>query len=131
MDIFFSKGSDDCSEVVGVERESGAEATLLSALEELLGGPTPDEKAQGLSSLFSEATKELLISAQIEGGVARVDFADLRPVIPNASSSCGSTSLLAQLDSTVEQFGAEETLYSINGDLSTFYEWLQRPVPDA
>jgi hypothetical protein len=60
-----------------------------------------------------------------------VDFKDLRDVIPNASSSCGSAGLLAQLDSTAMQFGATRTLYSIDGNPQTFYEWLQRSVPGS
>lgn len=131
IDIYFSKVSDDCSETVAVQRESGAETTLATALQDLLAGPTEQEKAEGVISLFNDETKDLLISAEIEDGIAKVDFEDLRPVIPNASSSCGSTALLAQLDRTVEQFGAEQTLYSLNGDLTTFYEWLQLAVPDA
>ncbi|MEX2553572.1 MAG: hypothetical protein WD627_11300 [Actinomycetota bacterium] len=53
-------------------------------------------------------------------------------MIPNASSSCGSAQLLAQLDGTARQFDeVDRTLYSINGDAGTFYEWLQLAVPDA
>lgn len=131
FNIFFSKVSDDCSEVGAVRRQADGEPTVAEALDALLGGPTSEEKAQGANSLFSQATRDLLITAEVTKGVANVDFADLRPVIPNASSSCGSTALLAQLDATVKQFGASQSLYSINGQATTFYEWLQRPLPDA
>jgi hypothetical protein len=40
----------------------------------------------------------------VADGVAHVTFADLRPVIPNASTSCGSAALLAQLDQTLLAF---------------------------
>lgn len=131
IDLFYSLTSDDCAAVVAVQRESGAEPTLAGAMEALLAGPTPEEQAQGVNSLFGDATKDQLISAEIEDGVARIDFRDLREVIPNASSSCGSMALLAQLDNTAGPFGVEKTLYSINGDLNTFYEWLQLTAPDA
>ncbi|MGQ0680306.1 MAG: hypothetical protein ACT4OM_11755 [Actinomycetota bacterium] len=131
IQVFFSAGGDDCSKVVAVQRPSGAEPTLFGAMQELLAGPTEQEQTRGIDSLFGDRTKDLLISAEIDAGVAEVDFKDLRPAIPNASSSCGSASLLAQLDATTRQFGVEATRYSINGSLQTFYEWLQMTVPDA
>ena len=126
-----SGNSNDCAEVVPVEREVGGRPTLFTGMQQLLFGPTEEESAQGLGGWFSEATGDYLISAERDGDVARVDFKDLREVIPNASSSCGSAMLLAQLDSTAKQFGSSQTLYSINGDISTFYEWLQMPTPEA
>jgi hypothetical protein len=129
--IFLSRpGGGDCAEVVAVDREVGGRPTLQTGMEQLLAGPTEQEKAEGLGGWFSESTADMLISAEREGDVARVDFRDLREVIPNASSSCGSAGLLAQLDSTAKQFGATRTLYSINGDLDTFYNWLQLVTPD-
>ena len=38
---------------------------------------------------------------------------------------------MSQLDRTLGQFPAvERTLYSIEGDVEAFYEWLQRSPPD-
>lgn len=129
--IFLSRpGTGDCADVVAVDREVGDGPTLQTVMEQLLAGPTEQEKAEGLGGWFSESTADMLISAEQEGDVARVDFKDLREVIPNASSSCGSAGLLAQLDSTAKEFGASRTLYSINGDLDTFYNWLQLATPD-
>lgn len=130
--IFLARtGAGECDDVVAVDREVGGRPSLATGMEQLLAGPTEQEKAEGLGGWFSESTKDLLISAEREGGVARVDFKDLREVIPNASSSCGSAGLLAQLDSTAKQFGATQTLYSINGDTDTFYNWLQLSTPEA
>lgn len=132
VQIFLTRAnSTDCGDVVAVDREVGGRPTLRTGMEQLLAGPTAEEKAEGLGGWFSDATKQMLISAEGEGDVARVDFKDLREVIPNASSSCGSASLLAQLDSTAKQFGATKTLYSINGDLDAFYNWLQLGAPEA
>jgi hypothetical protein len=62
--------------------------------------------------------------------VAYVDFEDFRRVIPNASASCGSALLLAQLDRTVTQFPTvDRAVYSFEGDADAFYEWLQRSAP--
>ncbi len=131
--IFLHSGNpNECAEVTAVDRGIEGEPTLEKAMKALLAGPTEEEKGQGLGGWFDEKAKDVLISSETVDGVAEVDFKDLREVIPNASSSCGSALLLAQLDGTAKQFDeVERTLYSINGDAGTFYEWLQLPVPDA
>jgi peptidoglycan/xylan/chitin deacetylase (PgdA/CDA1 family) len=54
----------------------------------------------------------------------------LPEVIPSASSSCGSTALLASLDATAAQFAeVDEAVYGLDGDRVAFYHWLQRPAP--
>lgn len=131
--MFLGSGDpNDCAAVTPVGRRVEGEPTLEKAMRELMAGPTADERARGVGGWFGRETADLLISAEVVDGVARVDFGDLRPVIPNASSSCGSALLLAQLDQTARQFDeVSRTLYSIDGDASTFYEWLQMGVPDA
>lgn len=121
---------DDCSEVISVERETSDGADVEAALTLLLAGPTAEDEANGLSSWFSEETAGMLNSATVEDGVAEVDFADFSGIIPNASSSCGSASLLAQLDNTVLQFpDVDEAVYSFDGNREAFYEWLQLSAP--
>jgi hypothetical protein len=105
---------------------------LHAALRELLAGPTESERGSGATSWFSPATADLFRDVTIDDGVAVVDFGDLRPVIPNASSSAGSRMLLAQLDATVLQFeSVDSVLYRIDGDAAAFYEWLQLGVPEG
>jgi hypothetical protein len=59
-----------------------------------------------------------------------VDFRNFSRLIPNASSSCGSAMLLAQLNRTATQFPTvRRAVYSFNGDRHAFYEWLQREPP--
>jgi hypothetical protein len=108
-----------------VPRTSGV---LRAALEQLLAGPTDAERAQGLRSFFSEETAGMLIDVTIgPDGTAVVDLGDLRPVIPNASSSAGSGQLLAQLEATVFQFATVSAVeYRIDGSCEAFWEWLQR-----
>lgn len=121
---------EDCSEVIGVPRSATVEGDVGDALAQLLAGPATDEEAQGLSSWFSSETEGMLGGVVVENGVAEVDFEDFSGIIPNASSSCGSASLLAQLDSTVLQFdGIDQAIYSFNGDRDAFYEWLQLDAP--
>lgn len=115
---------------MAVDRTVAGEPGLLVALQKLAEGPTAAEKAQGLGGWFTEATAGAVRSAKIENGVATVDFEDLRSLIPNASSSCGSAMLLTQLDQTAKQFPwVTRTRYSINGSATDFYEWLQMEVP--
>jgi spore germination protein GerM len=122
---------DDCSVVIQSEREAQAEGDVGDALAQLLAGPTAEEQAQDLRSWFSEETAGMLNSVDIEDGVAEADFADFSGTIPNASSSCGSAGLLAQLDSTVLQFPeVDEVVYSFDGDRAAFYEWLQLAPPE-
>lgn len=103
-----------------------APGVLRASLEALLAGLTPGERAASLGSWFSEETAGMLRGVTITEGHAVVDFDDLRPVIPNASSSAGSERLLAQLDATVFQFSSVESVeYRINGDCEAFNEWLQ------
>lgn len=132
MRLFFPNSSlgDPCGEVFPVPRTVPASAPLEPALDALLAGPTPAEQEQGYGGWFSEHTEGLLRSVRIESGTAFVDVDDLRPVIPNASTSCGSASLLAQLDRTVMQFPTvERARYSIQGDQEAFYLWLRLAPP--
>jgi len=123
--------ADDCSAVVGVPRAATVEATVEDALAQLLAGPTAGERAAGLRSWLSEETDGMLNGVVIEDGKAEVDFADFSRVIPNASSSCGSASLLAQLDQTALQFSeVDRVIYSFDGDRDAFYEWLQLSAPE-
>jgi spore germination protein GerM len=134
FDIYLTPAElgDDCSEVVPVPRTATVEGDLGDALAQLLAGPTAEEEAQGLTSWFSSETEGMLAGAVVEGGLAEVDFQDFSGIIPNASSSCGSASLLAQLDSTVLQFpDVERVVYSFDGDSEAFYSWLQMDVPGS
>lgn len=100
------------------------------ALDELLRGPTAGELAAGYSSWFSDATKDALRGLIVTDGVARADFRALDRLIPNASSSCGSSALLSALDATIRQFPEiRETRYSVDGSEERFYAWLQRSPP--
>lgn len=120
-------GSIDCAAVFAVHRTVPASAdALTAALRELLAGPTMAETAQGFISWFSPATANTLISARTSGTTSYVNLTDLRTIIPNASSSCGSAALLAQLGTTAQQAGmTPRVLYAIEGKPKTFWEWLQ------
>lgn len=100
---------------------------LEAALMSLVAGPTEEEQFQGYFSHFSQETRLALNGASIDAdGLAVVDLADIRDVIPNASTSAGSAVFLAQLNATVfqiEEVAAVE--YRIEGSCEDFWEWLQ------
>ncbi len=67
----------------------------------------------------------------LEDGLLEVDFEDFRAEIANASTSCGSASLIASLNATAFQFSeVERVRYSIFGSCNTFYNWLQGECQD-
>jgi hypothetical protein len=132
VQVYFPQGELDesCAEVYPVARQVDAEDPLTGALEALLAGPTAAELARGYGGWFTAATAGMLRAAEVVDGVALVDLADLRPVIPGASSSCGSELLLAQLDRTVlGVVEVDHAEYAIDGDPAAFYGWLQYDVP--
>jgi hypothetical protein len=122
----------DIQDVFPVERTVPTPDVLQGALEELLAGPTAEEEAEGYTSTFSDETAGMLNSADIEDGIALVDFdADLRDALPNAGTSTGSLVLFGQLDGTVTQFATvDEAIYSLDGDVDAFYLWLQAAPPE-
>ena len=69
-----------------------------AALNELLRGPTTRERAAGYWSLFSDDTAGMLRGVRVTGGTG---FAWTSGGCPNATSSYGSTALLAELDATL------------------------------
>lgn len=123
--VFFHRGETLADATRAVPVTSGV---LRASLDALLAGPTPAERDDGLSSWFSEATAGVLNDVTIDGeGRAVVDLADLRPIIPNASTSAGSERLLAELDATVFQFPTVTSVeYRIDGNCEAFWNWLQR-----
>lgn len=126
--VFGSQDQSDCSNVVAVERTVDREADPIEAAFQLLvGGPTAEEQAQGAISFFSAETAGMVSSVTLENGLLTVDFDDLRPVLNNASTTCGSFSLLAQLNGTAFGFDdVERVTYQIEGSCDAFFGWLQR-----
>jgi len=132
VEVFFDDlDRGDSGEVFGVERQVAFPRVLRGAMTELLQGPTPDEQTAGYTSWFSDDTAGLLQAVEITDRVAHISFdAALPEIIPNASSSAGSTALLAALDATATQFPTvDAAIYSLDGDTTAFYEWLQLDPP--
>ncbi|MDH3683935.1 MAG: GerMN domain-containing protein, partial [Acidimicrobiia bacterium] len=134
VDVYFSSGDgSDCSQVEGFARPlpDGADA-LEFAFAELVAGPTAADTDAGAGSFFSSQTADAIALITLTDGLVVVDFIDLRPLIPNASTSCGSEALLGQLNATAFQFGdVDRTRYRIEGSCDEFGNWLQRECFDT
>ena len=133
VSIFAPRGaSNDCARVLPLKRTIETPTLLKGAMQALLAGPTKAERARGYGGWFSAKTAGDLRGVQIVHGVALIDFRTFARDIPNASTSCGSALLLAQLDRTARQFPTvKRTIYSFNGSRHAFYEWLQREAPEV
>jgi hypothetical protein len=124
--------STTCERVYPLRRTVAPPAVLTGALHALLASPTAAERRHGYGGWFSARTAHSLRSVRVTRDVAYVDLRDLRRVIPNASSSCGSALLLAQLERTLTQFPrVRRAVYSIDGNRRAFYEWLQLEPPSV
>ncbi len=124
--------TESCTRVFPLKRTVTSPAVLTGALRALLAGPTTSERARGYGGWFSRRTAGHLRSVRIARGVAYVDLRNFARHIPNASSSCGSALLLAQLDRTATQFPTvRRVVYSFDGSRRAFYEWLQRDAPPS
>lgn len=125
--VFASSDQLDCSYTETFERMIDETAEPIeSAFQLLVAGPSAEEQATGVASFFSRQTEGMVRSVTVDDGLLTVDFEDLRPVIPNASTSCGHLSLIAQLNGTAFQFEeVERVTYRIEGSCETFFNWLQ------
>jgi len=127
--LAFSAGDgSDCSEVGAVSRVLPPNTDPVKAAFDLLvGGPSAAEVEAGSASLFSKATAGTVRSATLDGGLLTVDFEDFRNDLNNASTTCGSEALLAQLNGTAFQFAeVARVTYTIDGRCEAFFNWLQR-----
>lgn len=131
VQVYFHKGPG--TELAAVTRTVPASGDKrFAALGQLLAGPTAAERTLGYFSFFSAKTAGMLRSVRVANSVGFVDFGDFRLIIPNASSSAGSQALLDELNATLMQYpGITSSVYSFNGNVAAFYEWLQRVPPGS
>ncbi len=132
VDVYFGNeqlnpGAADCSLVFPVPRSPETTDNIpLAALRALFAGPTPAEEAIGYGSFFSGETADMVNSVRVLDDTAYADLKDIRTVIPNASTSCGSAALIASIETTLKQFsGVSRVIIAIEGDPQTFYDWVQ------
>ncbi len=118
VSVFFGGEIDaDCSPVLEFEREVDG-GPVRGAFDALVAGPTAAEEAAGARSMFGPASAGSVRSVSFEDGLLVVDFDDFRDALSNASTSCGSEALLAQLDATAFQQRECATRERSDGDTS-------------
>lgn len=104
-----------------------AEGVVRLALETLLQGPLPEERAAGITSFFGPGTEGLLRDVFLQGDTMVVDFGDFSATVPNAGSSTGSFYFLMELNGTVFAVPGVETVeYRMEGSCEAFWNFLQR-----
>jgi len=110
-------GSTDCSQVFSVERTiPQTKAVARAALEELLKGPTMEEKRANYATSINAGTK--LQSIVIEDGVAKADFSE--ELDRGVAGSCRVTAIRSQIENTLLQFPTVNSVQiSINGESET------------
>lgn len=129
VSVFFAEGdAADCSAVGAWARPELADMSALqAALTHLVAGPTPNEIAEGAGSNFSADTAGSLVRVtQDDNGYVVVDLTDKGGWMSMSSASCSSMALLAQLNSTVFQFGdVNRVRYELDGSCERFFNILQ------
>ncbi len=126
--ITLNPNLEDCSKVYLLNRIIPKTVEVAkAALKELFKGPTEEEKSQGYTSWFSKETQDILKSVKVKNGTAYVDLKNIsRPIIPNASTSCGSAEFFAEVETTLQQFPTvAKVIFAIDGKPANFYEWMQ------
>lgn len=102
-----------CVKVFPVEREiPKTEAIGRAALEELLKGPTEQEKSEGFLTNINPNVK--IQKLAIENGLAKVDFDEQLEF--QVGGSCRVAAISAQITQTLKQFPTvKDVIISING----------------
>ncbi len=127
--VYFSAGDGtDCSNVRAVNRKvPKTEGVARAALNELFKGPTEDEKSSGLSSFFSNETRDILDGVKVKDGAAYVNLDEsVTQKLGNATTSCGSQAFTASVEKTLTQFSTvNKVFFAIEGSPKDFYDWIQ------
>jgi spore germination protein GerM len=138
LKVYFSKDDPDakdtaCDHVVAVNRQvPRTTAVARAALQELFAGPTREERELGFHSWFSESTRNMLQDIKISRRTAYVSLADIRQLIPGATTSCGRSEFLSQIETTLRQFPTvARVVLAINHQPHLFYEWLELECDDT
>lgn len=115
--VYFNNSNLDpefsCNKVFPVERKIiKTQAVARAALEELLKGPTEEEKNQGFLTSLNNGVK--IQSINIKNGTAYVDFDEQLEF--QVGGSCRVSAIRAQISETLKQFAnVKNVVISING----------------
>lgn len=100
---------------------------LTGTLQQMVAGPTAEEREAGYTSYFSNATADSFAGVSLDARVATVDFSGL-DVIEGIDSEPGSDFFLAELNANVFQFGTIDSVeYRLDGSCEDFFALLGQP----
>lgn len=115
--------------LVGRESDRPLETTreeLAFALHELVRGPTEGERDQGMRSVFSSRTADIVNNVSVSDGHAVVDFRRLRESISQLSTTGVSTGFMIALKGTVFAVEAVDSVeFTLDGDCEAFWESIE------
>jgi hypothetical protein len=121
-----------CGIAAPVHRRVQSPTVLSGAVEALLAGPTDAEIGVGYGTVLTDEVGWELASATITDGTALIDFTEDSHAFDNMSASCVNLALMAQLETTATQFPTvDRAVFSVGGDIATFYHRLERDVPEV
>ena len=99
--VFFNNETAECEDVVSVQREvAKTTAVARAAIEELLKGPTTQEKSSGFITSINPGVK--INSLVIENETAKIDFS--KELDQDVAGSCKVNAIRAQITETLKQF---------------------------
>lgn len=103
----------ECEKVLPVKREVPKTAAVgRAAIEELLRGPTEEEKNMGYVTMINSGVKINFLS--IENGVAKIDFS--KELDEQIGGSCRVAGISAQIRETLKQFPTvKDVIISVDG----------------
>jgi spore germination protein GerM len=103
------------------------EARLHFAIEQLLAGPTPDERDLGYSSVFPLGSEQLLIGVDVgEDGLATLDFADALQTVGPLNSSHNRFLFFGTIGETIFQFDEVQSIeFRIEGSCDQFARYFE------
>ncbi len=121
VDVYFGNSVRDpegldCGLVFPVRRRVATAAVARAAIEELLGGPTPEEERAGYFTSINPGAG--VLGVRIARGVAHVDFDETFE--RNVAGACQVEAILAQVERTLFQFDTVSAVrVTVEGRVST------------
>lgn len=109
----YDPGASDCSKTFAVERVvPETKAVARAALEQLLAGPTEQEKEQGFFTSINPGVE--IKKLTIENEIAKVEFSE--KLEEAVGGSCRVAAIRSQINETLKQFPTvKNVVISING----------------
>jgi Sporulation and spore germination. len=101
-------------------------APVHKALEELLKGPTEEERQAGFFSVVLSFGPDVLAGVSIRDGTAFIDFSEALPKRNVGGGSAFTGAFFRQFDPTVFQFSEiDQIVYRIDGDADRFCDMFE------